>query len=120
KRQEIFYQEKLDGVKALSCNLCVTINKRGEDNMKKFGFLIMFISLAVVMGACSSNAQTTVKVGISGSDTTVWDFVAEKAKEKGINVEIVRFSDYVQPNLALAEGELDANAFQTVSYFDAF
>ncbi|HLS08943.1 MetQ/NlpA family ABC transporter substrate-binding protein [Lentibacillus sp.] len=88
--------------------------------MKKFGFLIMFISLAVVMGACSSNAQTTVKVGISGSDTTVWDFVAEKAKEKGINVEIVRFSDYVQPNLALAEGELDANAFQTVSYFDAF
>ncbi|SFB31084.1 D-methionine transport system substrate-binding protein [Lentibacillus halodurans] len=86
--------------------------------MKKFGFLVLLIGLIVIVSAC--NSESTVKVGISGSDTTVWDFVAEKAKEEGINVEIVRFSDYVQPNLALAEGELDANAFQTVSYFDAF
>ncbi|WP_100011730.1 MetQ/NlpA family ABC transporter substrate-binding protein [Lentibacillus sediminis] len=89
--------------------------------MKKlavFSFLILF---AIAASACSSgNAASTVSVGISGSDTTVWDFVAEKAAEEGINVEIVRFSDYVQPNLALAEGEIDANAFQTVSYFDAF
>ncbi|WP_099158948.1 MetQ/NlpA family ABC transporter substrate-binding protein [Virgibacillus ndiopensis] len=88
--------------------------------MKKFGLIVLLISLAVFVSACSSKDESTVKVGISGSDTTIWDFVAEKAKEEGINVEIVRFSDYVQPNLALAEGELDANAFQTVSYFDAF
>lgn len=88
--------------------------------MKKIGLLLLLISLAVITSACSGNDESTVSVGISGSDTTIWDFVAEKAKEEGINVEIVRFSDYVQPNLALAEGEIDANAFQTVSYFDAF
>lgn len=86
--------------------------------MKKFGLFVLLISLPVIMNAC--NGESEVKVGISGSDTTVWDFVSEKAKEEGINVETVRFSDYVQPNLALAEGELDANAFQTVSYFDSF
>ncbi|ASN04903.1 MetQ/NlpA family ABC transporter substrate-binding protein [Virgibacillus necropolis] len=86
--------------------------------MKRIG-LLLFISLAVITSACS-NDESTVSVGISGSDTTIWDFIAEKAKEEGINVEIVKFSDYVQPNLALAEGEIDANAFQTVSYFDSF
>ncbi|MFD2761364.1 MetQ/NlpA family ABC transporter substrate-binding protein [Lentibacillus juripiscarius] len=88
--------------------------------MRKIGLFLLFMSLIAVSSACSSDAVSTVKVGISGSDTTVWDFVAKKAEKEGINVEIVRFSDYVQPNLALAEGELDANAFQTVSYFDAF
>ncbi|QKY68637.1 MetQ/NlpA family ABC transporter substrate-binding protein [Lentibacillus sp. CBA3610] len=88
--------------------------------MRKLLFLVYLTGLTVMISACSVSGESTVKVGISGSDTTVWDFVAEKAKEQGINVEIVRFSDYVQPNLALAEGELDANAFQTVSYFDAF
>ncbi|WP_337969504.1 MetQ/NlpA family ABC transporter substrate-binding protein [Virgibacillus salexigens] len=89
--------------------------------MKKlFVFLALILSTIVITACSSSDAATTVKVGISGSDTTIWEYVAKKAKEEGINVEIVRFSDYVQPNLALAEGEIDANAFQTVSYFDAF
>ncbi|AIF41944.1 MetQ/NlpA family ABC transporter substrate-binding protein [Virgibacillus sp. SK37] len=89
--------------------------------MKKFGLFLLLSFVTLVISACSSGeAATKVKVGISGSDTTIWDYVAEKAKEEGIDVEIVRFSDYVQPNMALAEGEIDANAFQTVSYFDAF
>lgn len=89
--------------------------------MKKFGLLLFISVLAFALSACSnSEAATTVKLGISGSDTTIWDYVAEKAADEGIDVEIVRFSDYVQPNLALDEGEIDANAFQTVSYFDAF
>ncbi|WP_164215661.1 MetQ/NlpA family ABC transporter substrate-binding protein [Virgibacillus sp. YIM 98842] len=89
--------------------------------MKKIGLFILLTLLMIVISACSSsNAASQVKIGISGSDTTIWDYVAEKAEAEGIEVEIVRFSDYVQPNLALAEGEIDANAFQTVSYFDAF
>ncbi|GAA0415490.1 MAG: MetQ/NlpA family ABC transporter substrate-binding protein [Bacillota bacterium] len=89
--------------------------------MKRITIRFLLIILTSIITACSSSdAATTVKVGISGSDTAIWDYVAEKAKKEGIDVEIVRFSDYVQPNLALAEGEIDANAFQTVSYFDAF
>ncbi|MBP1971075.1 D-methionine transport system substrate-binding protein [Virgibacillus natechei] len=89
--------------------------------MRKIGFILFITVLAAIITACSSSeAATTVELGISGSDTTIWDYVADKAEEEGIEIEIVRFSDYVQPNLALAEGEIDANAFQTVSYFDAF
>ena len=66
------------------------------------------------------NETIKIKLGVSGTDTRIWDFVAEKAKKEGIEIEIVTFSDYVLPNTALAEGELDANAFQTVAYFDQF
>lgn len=94
--------------------------------MKKIVLAILVLVLTVFSAACSDSSSAKgdktvkVKLGVSGTDHRVWDFVAEKAKKEGIDVEIVTFSDYVQPNMALAEGELDANSFQTVSYFDAF
>ncbi len=39
---------------------------------------------------------------------------------KGYTIEIVEFSDYVQPNLALGKGEIDANVFQHSVYFENF
>ncbi|MCA1033757.1 MULTISPECIES: MetQ/NlpA family ABC transporter substrate-binding protein [Bacillaceae] len=93
--------------------------------MKKLLLTAIILALAVFSAACSSSTsgkekEKEVKIGVSGSDNRIWDFVAKKAEKEGIKVEIVRFSDYVQPNIALAEGELDANAFQTISYFNAF
>ena len=86
--------------------------------MNKLHVLFLALISIVVLSACSNNEK--VKIGVSGTDTTVWDFVAEKAKKEGIDIEIVSFNDYVQPNTALADGDIDANAFQTVAYFDEF
>lgn len=92
--------------------------------MKKIKTTLLLAVLVLVLTACGddSSAEGTTKVtlGISGSDTTIWDYIAEKAEKEGIELEIQTFSDYVAPNLALAEGELDLNAFQTISYFDEF
>ena len=43
-----------------------------------------------------------------------------KFEEAGLDVKIVAFDDYVQPNIALSEGDLDANYFQHKPYLDAF
>ena len=93
--------------------------------MKKLLLSIIIITLAIISAACAEKTSegkesTTVKLGISGTDTRIWDFIAKKAEKEGINIDIVPFSDYVAPNTALAEGELDVNAFQTVAYFDVF
>ncbi|MEH7013729.1 MetQ/NlpA family ABC transporter substrate-binding protein [Neobacillus niacini] len=93
--------------------------------MKKLLLSIIIITLAIIGAGCAEKTSegkesTTVKLGVSGTDTRIWDFVAKKAEKEGINIEIVSFSDYVAPNTALAEGELDVNAFQTVAYFDVF
>lgn len=47
-------------------------------------------------------------------------FVEPQLKKEGVSLKIVEFSDYVQPNLALAEKELDANFFQHKPYLDEF
>jgi D-methionine transport system substrate-binding protein len=93
--------------------------------MKKLLLSLIILTLAVFTAACSSASggeeeTKKIKLGVSGSDTRIWDYIAEKAEKEGIEIEVVTFSDYVQPNVALAEGDLNANAFQTVAYFDTF
>lgn len=63
----------------------------------------------------------TVTVGVAGDDeVAVWEFVAEKAAEEGITLEVTLFSDYVQPNVAVANGSLDLNAFQHIAYLESW
>ncbi|MGP4071144.1 MetQ/NlpA family ABC transporter substrate-binding protein [Piscibacillus sp. B03] len=83
--------------------------------------LALFVT-AIILAGCGSGSDSneTVKVGLNGSGVPIWEKVKELAAEEGIELELVEFSDYVRPNLALADGDIDLNAFQTVSYFDAF
>ncbi|MBQ5312176.1 MAG: hypothetical protein ILP19_09100 [Oscillospiraceae bacterium] len=61
----------------------------------------------------------TVKLGImGGSDEEIWDPVKAAVAEKGINIEYVFFTDYTQPNAALANGDIDLNAFQHYAYLN--
>jgi ABC-type metal ion transport system, periplasmic component/surface antigen len=66
--------------------------------------------------SASSAKEKTVKIGITGSDDEVLKAVAKKVKKEGINLKIVEFSDYSQPNTALDQGEIDLNAFQTIIF----
>ncbi|MFJ7685007.1 MetQ/NlpA family ABC transporter substrate-binding protein [Peribacillus butanolivorans] len=96
--------------------------------MKKILLTIVVLALAVVGAACGNKAESTgnsddvktVKVGVSSGDTRTWEYIVDLAKKDGLNIELVTFNDYIQPNLALSEGEIDANSFQTVAYFDEF
>ncbi|WP_352244224.1 MetQ/NlpA family ABC transporter substrate-binding protein, partial [Psychrobacter sp. GW208-MNA-CIBAN-0184] len=46
--------------------------------------------------------------------------VKASLEEQGYEVELIAFTDYVRPNLALAEGDLDINIFQHKPYLDTF
>lgn len=104
--------------------------------MKKivFSLLLSVLLIGGILTGCSSQeTQTTapkevakkqetvkVKVGVNGSGVQIWDFIKEKAAKEGIEIEILEFADYVRPNLALQDGDIDINAFQTISYFNQF
>ncbi|MBS4461717.1 MetQ/NlpA family ABC transporter substrate-binding protein [Aerococcaceae bacterium zg-B36] len=63
--------------------------------------------------------NSTVTVGVAGDDEVkVWEYVAEKAAKEGIKIEVTLFNDYVQPNVAVANGSLDLNAFQHIAYLN--
>ena len=54
------------------------------------------------------------------SSTDIWEEVADKVADQGVDLGVVTFSDYVQPNRALDEGDIDLNAFQTRIFLDSF
>ncbi|EIT85719.1 NLPA lipoprotein [Fictibacillus macauensis ZFHKF-1] len=87
---------------------------------KMLATIVSGIALSLALAGCGKSDENTVKVGVSSTDGDVWKYVAKEAKKEGINVEIQEFSDYVRPNQALNDGDLDANSFQTISYFNAF
>ncbi|WP_257350338.1 MetQ/NlpA family ABC transporter substrate-binding protein [Pseudalkalibacillus decolorationis] len=89
--------------------------------------LLTLLSLIAIIGShlagCGKGEgaeNEVVKVGLNGSGVPIWEKIKEKAAKEGIEIELVEFADYVRPNLALADGDIDLNAFQTVSYFDTF
>ena len=46
--------------------------------------------------------------------------IVPQLEKKGYQIKLIEFNDYVQPNLALSDGSLDANFFQHRAYFDQF
>ncbi len=87
--------------------------------MKKIGLLIALAALLVITGCAKEKGpeNTVVKIGIVGS-SRVWKHVKEEAAKENITLEIVEFTDYPQPNAALAAKEIDLNAFQHVIYLN--
>lgn len=61
-----------------------------------------------------------VKIGVTGSDGETWPLLKKKAKAQNIEIELIEFSDYTLPNLALANKEVDINAFQHLAFLSQF
>ena len=79
-------------------------------------FLVTVAAAALISGAALAE---DIKVGVTpGEHAQIMEQVKEIAAEKGLNIEILEFSDYVVPNQALADGDLNANSFQHKPYLD--
>ncbi|WP_086349169.1 MetQ/NlpA family ABC transporter substrate-binding protein [Candidatus Enterococcus clewellii] len=94
--------------------------------MKKTVKILAAVALAgLVLAGCSSgsaksNKTETVKLGVVGANNEVWESVKDRLKDEDINLEIIEFSDYTQPNAALAEKEIDLNSFQHQIFLDNY
>ncbi len=78
------------------------------------------VAVATVVPNIGHSDDKTVTVGIVGtSDQAIWKEVAKTAKQKyDITVKTKTFTDYNQPNQAVADGSIDLNAFQHVYFLD--
>ena len=66
-------------------------------------------------------AETTIKIGATPAPhAEILEQIKPDLKSEGINLEIIEFNDYVQPNIALNDKELDANFFQHEPYLNDF
>ncbi|MCI3029140.1 MetQ/NlpA family ABC transporter substrate-binding protein [Desemzia sp. C1] len=101
--------------------------------MKKSIFIksLATVGAALLLAACgnSENAgdtsngnteETTIKIGASNTPhAEILEFAAPILEEEGVTLDISTYNDYVVPNVALDEGDLDANYFQHVPFFEA-
>lgn len=92
--------------------------------LKIFKLSILILS-TVILASCSSNKQVednkTITVGATPSPhAEILKEASRLLKAKGYNLKVVEFVDYVQPNIALQNGELDANYFQHEPYLQEF
>ncbi|HFC6730126.1 TPA: MetQ/NlpA family ABC transporter substrate-binding protein [Neisseria meningitidis] len=107
--------------------------------MKTFFKTLFAAALALILAACGGQKDSAPAASASAAadngaakkeivfGTTVGDFgdmvkeqIQVELEKKGYTVKLVEFTDYVRPNLALAEGELDINVFQHKPYLDDF
>lgn len=73
---------------------------------------------ALVPGLAHADVDS-LRVGVTpGPHAEIMEVVAEVAADDGLTLEIIEFSDYVVPNTALADGDLDLNSFQHEPYLD--
>lgn len=100
--------------------------------MKKFLALVFSLTLCLsLLTACGNKEAeepstggaegTTIKVAATPAPhAQILEVAKEILAEEGITLEIVEFTDYVQPNMATESGDVVANYFQHIAYLDSF
>ena len=82
--------------------------------------MLRLTTLALALGLSAAAAMAEdIKVGVTpGEHAEIMEEVAKVAAAKGLNIEVIEFSDYVVPNQALNDGDLNANSFQHRPYLE--
>jgi D-methionine transport system substrate-binding protein len=93
---------------------------KGGDLHRRRVLAIAAASALLAAGFVSPGRATEpLKVGTSGGPMAeILQFAAARAKEQGLDVKVVEFSDWVTPNEALQSGDIDANLFQHTPFLN--
>ena len=84
-----------------------------------FRGLLAAIALVSFSAHAALSEDKPLRIGVTaGPHAQIFDFVKKIAEKDGLKLQIVEFSDYVQPNAALAAGDLDVNSYQHQPYLD--
>ena len=103
--------------------------------LKTIAKSLIALSTVFVLGACGNNTASssqaskgsesdlkTVKIASVGSDADIWRHIAgsEQAKKAGLKIEVQEINGGVPLNESVADGTVDANAFQSIGYLQGF
>ena len=106
-----------------------------KQHIKPLAGIVAAAGLALALTACGGNsgAATTaaasssvasdnvITVGASPSPhAEILEAIKPELEARGYELKVVEYSDYVQPNVALSEGDLDANYFQHLPYLENY
>lgn len=105
-----------------------------KQHIKPLAGIVAAAGLALALTACGGNsgAATTAASSSAASDNVITvgaspsphaeilEAIKPELEAQGYELKVVEYSDYVQPNVALSEGDLDANYFQHLPYLENY
>ena len=105
-----------------------------KQHIKPLAGIVAAAGLALALTACGGNSGATTAAASSGaaSDNVITvgaspsphaeilEAIKPELEAQGYELKVVEYSDYVQPNVALSEGDLDANYFQHLPYLENY
>ena len=94
-----------------------------KKSLKLIGIVSALLFTLGLSAGCSQQAapkvEKVLKVGVTaGPHAEIMDIVKKVAEKDGLKIEVVEFNDYIQPNVALNQGDIDVNSFQHKPYLD--
>lgn len=98
-----------------------------KTHFKAMIYFLLLISIFLFSTGCGSNVannakpveKSTIKVGVTtGPHAEIMEVVKKVAEKDGLDIEIVEFNDYMTPNIALNQGDIDVNSYQHQPWLD--
>ena len=90
---------------------------------KKISLVLAIVLVIALLAGCGSSKKEPTKIRVGATPVPhaeILEIAKELLAKEGYELEIIVYTDYVQPNLAVDSGELDANYFQHTPYLDSF
>lgn len=94
-------------------------------NYIRFTVLLLILTFSAgLLAGCGGQKQAAapdkpLKIGVTaGPHAEIMDVVKKAAEKDGLKLEIVEFNDYIQPNVALNQGDIDLNSYQHQPFLD--
>jgi len=83
------------------------------------GLFLAFLVFTV--SGCKSHRSDVLRVGVTpGPAEEILHAIEPALARQGVEMKIIHFSDYIQPNMALASHDLDANLYQNIAFLNQF
>jgi D-methionine transport system substrate-binding protein len=90
--------------------------------LRKITVLLVVFAFSLTLGAApaalAAAGGQVVKIGVVGDNMEQWAPIITRFAKEGISIELVPFADYTLPNQALADKEIDLNAFQHYAFLN--
>lgn len=88
-------------------------------NRRLFTSLLASAGIVAGLFTTAAHAEETIKVGVTaGLHAEILEVAKKVAAKDGLDIKIVEFSDYIQPNAALEDKSLDANSYQHLPFLE--
>ena len=106
-----------------------------KQHIKPLASVAAVAGLALALTACGGSGSSTAATTATSSDSSdnvitvgaspsphaeILDAIKDELASEGYELKVVEYNDYVQPNVALSDGDLDANYFQHLPYLENY